>query len=214
MAHGVKRQMELKDFFQSLEQDDQAESLKISEYPESCPLHMVLPEMTKEFFKLMPFKRHILPTGPMNMVSFMVFFFNQHLKINLLDEKYEFRDVLSFRKFLLFPYLLQNNGTAFLHTFSQFIVPTSIRLNEYYIGNDDDMFALYCICQLSSLPWQECPFVGPKVFAGHNATDAMDPTPIHTDLADAANVCVHQSGSDSACLWHIFHRESYDKVAR
>ena len=40
-----------------------------SDYPKSCPLHMVVSELTKEFFKLMPFKRHILPAGPMNMVS-------------------------------------------------------------------------------------------------------------------------------------------------
>ena len=73
MAHAVKRQMKLQAFFQSLG-PDQAERLKLSEYHESCPLHMVVPDVTKEFFRLMPFKRHIVPTGPMNMVSFMGYF--------------------------------------------------------------------------------------------------------------------------------------------
>ncbi len=139
--------------------DGQAEGnwKTIGDYPESNPdLRLMVPEIVDELYSVMPFKRHLLPTGPMNMVS--------------------------------------------------------------------------------STFWADAPDVGPKIFSGHGTGGApIDPTPLHTDLGDAVNICVYgpeeeviddnnneeatartikkKTERHPAALWHVFHRDVYDDVA-
>lgn len=82
------------------------------------------------------------------------------------------------------------------------------------------------------------PDVGPKLFCGHGSPRMTDPTHLHTDLADAVNLCVDSlecndeekaqlkemtdynvettnyetEHREEAALWHIFHREVYDDI--
>lgn len=82
--------------------------------------------------------------------------------------------------------------------------------------------------------------IEPKLFCGHGALTRNDPTILHTDLGDAANLCVF--GSDvteeemnelqkvvdyditttnfageerkPAALWHIFARDAYGDLSK
>lgn len=84
------------------------------------------------------------------------------------------------------------------------------------------------------------PDVAPKFFCGHGSPNMTDPTSLHTDLADAVNLClyatksteaemeelrkmaqyditttnIHDQDREAGALWHIFHREAYEDVAR
>ena len=93
--------------------------------------------------------------------------------------------------------------------------------------------------QVSGFHWADVPDVGPKFFCGHGSTSADDPTRVHTDLADAANMCVfatdmttqelevikekadynfetttRQQKREPAALWHVFHRGVYADLVR
>lgn len=94
--------------------------------------------------------------------------------------------------------------------------------------------------QASAFHWADQPDVGPKLFSGHGSTAVVDPTGVHTDLADAANMCVFatpmsesevtelrdmagynfdtttRKGQDRepGALWHLFHRDVYADVVR
>lgn len=91
--------------------------------------------------------------------------------------------------------------------------------------------------QISAYACSERPDVGPKFFSGHGSAQNPDPTRLHTDIGDAANICVDtQDCTDEelheltrmagyninttnfdakkkpAALWHIFHRDSYSDI--
>lgn len=59
--------------------------LKIADFPEGdCKMETAIPNILREVHDSMPFKRHILPTGPMNMVSSI------HWKMGMPDVKPKF----------------------------------------------------------------------------------------------------------------------------
>lgn len=63
------KEMTLRKMFKSLTMKGQHEEVKIADYPEKeLELRWTVPRLVQEFSRIMPFQRHMLPTGPLNMV--------------------------------------------------------------------------------------------------------------------------------------------------
>ena len=72
MATRLMEEMPIQDFFNSLsELGDDRKATKLGDYPATKDLNLrkTVPNILSEFCKTMPFKRHLLPTGPMNTVG-------------------------------------------------------------------------------------------------------------------------------------------------